>query len=171
MSALQAMERIIDGWLERGASMSKVVEVLLDGCENLAVPALLVGVMVRHLDKAEGVIDLFLREPLVWHLEFGRTVQEQVGLRGASSDGMVNAERRRWSFREVSMTMVLHGDESRREELRSLGQELLAAGEAAGMGDMVANWATCLDISRFQARPEGEQVLVEVNPLPALAES
>ena len=46
MSALQAMERIIDGWLERGASMSKVVEVLLDGCDNLAVPALLVAVTV-----------------------------------------------------------------------------------------------------------------------------
>jgi len=171
MSALQAMERIIDGWLERGASMSRVVEVLLDDCENLAVPALLVGVMVRHLDKVNGVIDSFLREPLVWYLEFGRAVQEQVGLRCAPSDGLVNAERRNWTLREVCMAMVLGGDESRRGELRRLGKELVAAGEAAGMGDVVANWAICLDASRFQARSENEQLVVEVSSPEELAES
>ncbi|WP_405141977.1 hypothetical protein OG589_32750 [Sphaerisporangium sp. NBC_01403] len=171
MSALQAMERIIDGWLERGASMSRVVEVLLDGCENLAVPALLVGIMVRHLDKANGVIDSFLREPLVWHLEFGRTVQEQVGLRSALSDGLANAERRTWTFREVCMAMVLGGDESRREELRRLGTELVATGQEAGMADEVANWAICLDASRFQVRSENEQLVVEVSPSKELAKS
>jgi len=164
MSALQAMERAIDGWLEHGASMSKVIEVLLDGCENLAVPVLLVGVMVRHLEKAEGVLDRFLREPLVWQLEFERAVREQAWPRGAWSDGMVNAERRTWTFREVSMAIVLRGDESRREELRRLGEELVAAGEATGMGDMVTNWAACLDASRFRARSENEQLVVEVSP-------
>ncbi|WP_329082428.1 hypothetical protein [Streptosporangium sp. NBC_01469] len=171
MSALQAMERIIDGWLERGASISRVVEVLLDGCKNLAVPALLVGIMVRHLGKADGVIDSFLREPLVWHLEFERTVQEQMGLRGAPSDGLVNAERRTWTFRDVCMVMVLGGDERRREELRRLGTELLAAGQEVGMADDVANWAICLDASRFQVRSENEQLVVEVSPPEELAKS
>ena len=38
MSGLQAMERVIETWLDQGIPASGVVQILLEGCENLAVP-------------------------------------------------------------------------------------------------------------------------------------
>jgi hypothetical protein len=45
MSALLAMERLAEGWLSQGASPARVIEVLLVGCEKLAVPGMLFGLM------------------------------------------------------------------------------------------------------------------------------
>lgn len=170
MSALQAMERVIDALLEQGVPMSHIVEPLLDGCENLAVPGLLFDVMVRHLKKADGIIDLFLREPAVWQLETGREVRGHLGPRAAYADELVNAARRRWPLTQVCMSMVLNGDSERRAQLQRLGRDLEAAGNAAGTGGNLTNWAASLDISRYQTRQEGDQVMIEVSPPPERTE-
>lgn len=170
MSALQAMERVIDALLEHGVPMSRIVELLLDGCENLAVPGLLFDVMVRHLEKADGVIDSFLREPVVWQLETGREIRGHLGPGAAHADKLVNGARRGWPLTQVCMFMVLNGDAERRAQLQRLGRELEAAGNAAGTGGIAENWAAILDISRYQTRPEGDQVVIEVSPPPERAE-
>ncbi|HZL05150.1 MAG TPA: ATP-binding protein, partial [Coriobacteriia bacterium] len=86
MSALLAMERLADNWLSHDASPKRVIEVLLDGCENLAVPGMLFGLLVRHVENVDTELDPFLAEPVVWELEFSRRASEYSGLR-ATTEG------------------------------------------------------------------------------------
>ena len=52
MSALQALERVCDQLIEIGIPLANIVAILLDGCENLAMVGLVVGLLVRHLEDA-----------------------------------------------------------------------------------------------------------------------
>ena len=106
MSALQALERICDQFIEAGAPIGKLVSMLLDGCENLAMVGFVVGLLVRHLEVAGSLLDTYLTEPLIWHFEFGRVVQEQSGL-AANSEGLKAPERRQWSLRHVAMFLAV----------------------------------------------------------------
>ena len=57
--------------------------MLLGGCDNVAMVGLVVGVLVRHLDKAGTLLDRLLAEPEVWHFEFARITQEHGFLRAS----------------------------------------------------------------------------------------
>ncbi|WP_157881958.1 helix-turn-helix domain-containing protein [Streptomyces rubellomurinus] len=170
MSALQALERICDQLIEANTSLERIIAILLEGCENLAMVGLIVSLLVRHLERADRLLDRYLTEPDIWHLEFGRVVSEAGGLGAAPSDGLTAPERRRWSLREAAMTMVLHANDQRAEELRLVGQELIATArrmveEELGETDdqviqdeltAVRGWASSLDRSTYQAqRVEG----------------
>ena len=50
MSALEALERVCDQLAAADVPLANIVAVLLDGCENLAMPGLAVGLLVRHLE-------------------------------------------------------------------------------------------------------------------------
>ena len=69
MSALLALEFVCDEQLGSGADPTDLVPILLRECENLAMPALIVGILVRHLELAGDALDPFLAEP--GGLEFG----------------------------------------------------------------------------------------------------
>jgi hypothetical protein len=43
--------------------------------------------LVRHLERADRLLDPYLAEPMTWHQEFSRVVQEAGGL-AAASDGL-----------------------------------------------------------------------------------
>ena len=183
MSALQALERVCDQFISAGIPLERLVPVLLEGCENLAMPGLVVGILVRHLERAGSLLDPFLAEPLIWELEFGRTVAESGGL-AASSDGLVGPERRRWSLREVGSWLTVHADAERADQLRQIAGELIAAAErvdeqlAAEAVDTAAtgpnvdvkysikvrNWASVLDRDRYRAYTEGGVTYVQSEP-------
>ena len=74
MSALQALERVCDQIFSLGLPADRIVAILMEGCENLAMPALVVGLLVRHIESAGTLLDPFLAEPHVWQLEFSRTL-------------------------------------------------------------------------------------------------
>ena len=93
LSALQALERVCDQLIEIGAPIRNLVAILLDGCENLAMVGLITGLLVRHLESARNLLDPYLAEPLIWHYEFARVVNEAGGF-GAGSEGLVASERR-----------------------------------------------------------------------------
>ena len=76
MSALQALERICDQLVDVGIPVRSLVSILLDGCKNLAMVGLVVGLLVRHLEKADSLLDTCLTEPFIWRLEFARCVNE-----------------------------------------------------------------------------------------------
>ncbi len=77
MSALQALEVVGDELIERGRlTPDMLAQFLLADCENLAMPALVYGMLVRHLGRGTAAIDPFLAEPAVWHLEFNRVTSE-----------------------------------------------------------------------------------------------
>jgi hypothetical protein len=181
LSALQALERFCDQLLSAGVPADRLVSILLDGCESLAMPGLIVGLLVRHLERVGSLLDPYLAEPLVWHLEFGRVVGESGGL-VASSEGLVEPERRRWSLREAASWLTIQADPARAEELRAVGEQLVAhafemeATEAQGdeaaaeqegsvpFTTTVRNWASTLDRDRYRAYTEGEVTIIQSAP-------
>ena len=178
MSALEALERVCDQLAAADVPLANIVAVLLDGCENLAMPGLVVGLLVRHLEDADRLLDLYLAEPVIWDLEFTRVVHESSGL-AASSEGIVQAERRRWTLREAAMLLVLSADEARGDELRAIGRQLVAAARrlaAEAPGDdaskaaaerwlvSVRAWASGLDRASYEARQEEGAVYIQSTP-------
>jgi DNA-binding transcriptional ArsR family regulator len=178
MSALEALERVCDQLAAADVPLANIVAVLLDGCENLAMPGLVVGLLVRHLEDAGRLLDPYLTEPVIWHLEFTRVVHESGGL-AASSEGIVQAERRRWTLREAVMWLVLRADETRADELRAIGRQLVATARrltAEAPGDdaskaaaerwlvTVRAWASGLDRANYEARQEEGAVYIQSTP-------
>ncbi|MFJ5609301.1 hypothetical protein ACIQCJ_07935 [Streptomyces sp. NPDC093221] len=165
MSALQALEQVCDQLVEADISLATLVAILLEDCENLGMIGLIVGLLVRHLENADRLLDSYLTEPAVWDLEFTRVVHEASGLRSAA-DGQKAPERRRWSLRETAMTLVLGADDQRADELRLIGQRLVATArrlieeefgeidETAVQEQLAAvrAWASALDRSTYQAQ-------------------
>ena len=125
ISALQALDRVCDELIESEVPLRTVVSILLAGSESLAMPGLVVGLLVRHLEQADRLLDPYLTEPFVWRNEFDRVVNESTGF-AASSEGLVAPERRKWSLREAAASMVLWANDDRTEELRALGEKLVA---------------------------------------------
>jgi hypothetical protein len=164
MSALQAMERLADTWLSRGASPRVVVEVLLNGCENLAIPGMLFGLLVRHIEKVGTELDLFLAEPVVWELEFGRRTSEYVGLR-AATEGLANLERRQWTPREVAMWLMVHGGQERAQALKKVADKLVENGDRLSISqERTKNWAASLDPEQYRVKQHGDEIYIEVEP-------
>ena len=92
-SALQALERVCDYLIGAGLPIRNLILILLSGCENLAMVGLVVGILVRHLESADRLLDPFLVEPLIWQHEFTRVANEMAG-RATSSEGLVAPGRR-----------------------------------------------------------------------------
>ncbi len=168
MSGLQAMERVIETWLDQGIPASGVVQILLEGCENLAVPGMLYGVLVRHLDKVGEALDPFLAEPVVWELEFARSAHEYSGL-AAPTEGLSNLDRRRWTPRDVAAAMLIGGGQERTRALRRLGEMLVENGDRLGLGqDLTKNWAASLEADKYKLTSVPEGLRIEVEPPPEL---
>ena len=128
-SALQALERACDQMLEGNLlSPQLLLDVLLDGCENLAVPALAFGLAVRHINRFDRLIDPYLAEPFVWEADTRRAVNEDRGA-ARESPGAASAERRRRTPLMVVMSLVLSADEDRRLELKEIGSALFERAE------------------------------------------
>ena len=183
-SALQALERVCDQLIKSGIPIRTVVSILLNGCESLAMVSLVVGLLVRHLEDADHLLDPYLTEPLIWHHEFTRVVNETGGL-AAGSEGLVAPERRKWSLREAAMFMTLRANDERAAELRALGETLVANARRhiestrddepteaeADTGDsieqqlaVVCAWASSLDRDRYQAREAPDGLYIQATP-------
>lgn len=178
MSALQALEFVCDQLIEQGLPPTELVPLLLGECENLAMVGLIVGILIRHCEAADIALDPYLAQPDLWELEFARTAGEYSGLAGVTP-GIMNADRRKWSLREVAMTLTIRADGARSEQLRQVGQRLeesarqaleqfrpepeesgqLAAFEEAAANRLasVRGWAAALDQTcyTFTRRPDG----------------
>jgi hypothetical protein len=185
MSALQALERVCDEFIEAGAPIGTLVAIVLDGCENLGIVGFVVGLLVRHLEMSDKLLDPYLSEPVIWHLEFGRVISDASGL-AASSEGVVGGERRQWSLREAAMMLLLRADEARADDLRRLGEVLVERAEQeirAIVGDGneaaieqqlvgVRGWASGMNRSTYSAEAtEDGQLLIQSTPSPALLDA
>ena len=183
-SALQALERVCDRLIEIDTPIKTVVSILLDGCESLAMVSLVVGLLVRHLEDADHLLDPFLTEPLIWHHEFTRVANETSGL-AAGSEGLVAPERRNWSLRDAAMFMGLRANEERAAELRVLGEKLVAnarrhieptrdedpteaqtdtGGSIEQQLVKVRAWASSLDRDRYQAHDVPDGMYIQATP-------
>ena len=180
MSALQALERTCDQLIGAGIPIKTLVPLLLDGCENLAMVGLVVGILVRHSEASDDLLDPYLTEPLIWEHEFRRVANEHSWL-AANSEGLDATERRKWSLREPAMIMALRAENRRVADLRALGDTLIERArrrieqgpgaesreeEANGSEDTevqlatVRVWASSLDRGGFQVHdtPDGPRI-------------
>jgi hypothetical protein len=178
MSALQALEIACDQYIEAGAPPALLGTILLEGCENLAMPAFVVGLLVRHLEEAGDTLDPFFTEPIVWHLEFGRVAGEYSGL-AAGSERICAPERRKWSLREAAMFLVLRAEGDRIDSLRELGNRLIERarqleedeikatpgdGEGTSLSEGLAAvhaWAAALDRNTYQVTEQEGGFLIQ----------
>ena len=174
LSALQALERVCDQLIEIGIPTERLVALLLVECENLAMVSLVVGLLVRHLENADHLLDPYLVEPLVWHYEFGRVASESSTF-AADSEGIVASERRNWSLRDAAAFMVLRADSARASELRALGEALVVNArrdiESTRNDEpieprlaKVRSWASCLDCDRYRAHEASDGLYVQATP-------
>ena len=182
VSALRALERVCDQLLSNGAAPDRLAALLLDGCENLAMPGLVVGLVVRHIERAGTSLDPFLAEPLVWRLEFVRVVHE-ASLLAASSEGLVAPERRSWSCREAASWLTVTASPDRAAALRAIGDRLVEhareleaepdASEEEGAAESIEPdagpslstlaraWASALDQGSYEVHAEGDTTYVQ----------
>ena len=184
ISALQTLERACDQLVKVGVPIGTLVSLLLDGCENLAMIGLVVGLFVRHLEIADEWLDPYFTEPEIWRYEFRRIVDEGSML-AASSEGIEAPERRKWSLRDAAMFMALKATDERADDLRELGETLIdrarsrieqqrdadtTGDEGRGSEDIelqlapVRAWASSLDRSTFQAYETVNGVYVQATP-------
>ena len=184
ISALQALERVCDQLIKAGIPIRTLVSILLDGCENLAMVGLVVGLLARHLEDAEDLLDPYLTEPLIWRCEFSRVASEHSGL-AASSEGIVAPQRRNWSLGDAALLLVLRANDERAAHLRSLGETLVArarrrieeehdtgaiAAEVKGGEEIdlqlarVSAWASCLDRDKIQIHEEQDGWYIQATP-------
>jgi hypothetical protein len=165
MSALLAVERFADHFVDTlGIPLANVTEVLLRDCHNLAMPGLVVGMLVRHLDRSEDLLDRWLVRPELWELEFSRTVREgHLHVQGADPPELVGRDRRRLSFRDAAAELTLRamaaGDQRRLAALGTTGDELVRRARELladndGTDHMVAveGWAAALRPQNYHAR-------------------
>ena len=180
-SALQALEKVCDQFLEIGWPLDDMVSALLDGCENIAMVGLVVGLLVRHIERADHVLDPYLTEPDIWLHEFGRAASESTGM-VANSDGVVAADRRTWTLREVAMYLVVRADSERAAELRGLGLQLVLNARRhivdAGQDDLddlddtiveealdrVRVWSSSLDRDTYHAHQTDDGFYIQSTP-------
>ena len=180
ISALQALERACDQFIEQGVSINKLVSVLLDGCENLAMPGLVVSMLIRHLDSAGDLLDPYFADPIVWSFEFSRVVKEG-SIIASNSEGVKNRDRRTWTLKNAAMTMALGADDDRAAELKTIGEALIekarhivdhlpsnrASIDSDELDEELAKvmlWASCLDRDKFQVHQTAEGMYIQPTP-------
>jgi hypothetical protein len=179
MSALQALEFVTEEFVDAGVEPEQLTEIMLDGARNLAMPALALGVLVRHLESAGRAIDPFLSEPAVWHLEFSRATSEHGGLAAQLPD-LANPDRRGWSLRETGMLLALRSDDERAAQLKAIGERLNANARAQvldpsapGVQEHLAavqGWAASLDRDKFEITEQDGYLVAQQSPDAAVEE-
>lgn len=152
-----AIEAWADQLLAVGIPARRLGALLLDGAASLAMPGLLYGILVRHLEQGEAELPGFLAEPTVWALEFGRVTHEAGFLVGRDAPDLAGARRRRSSPRDVAAELVvdarLAGDDERLARWRAVADELERRAEQAGDPVEIRSWASGLRIEHYRAEP------------------
>ena len=169
MSALQALELVCDKILEREVMLpGKLIRTLLSDCENLAMPACAYGLMVRHIERFDSVIDAFLAEPHIWNLEDRRLKYEAAGFARGSAR-VVAAERRMWTPLETVAHVVASADDDRARELARTGIEYFKRATADIEGssrttELVASArqrARAFDRSEYEVTRSGDDLVLQ----------
>ncbi|WP_420638708.1 hypothetical protein [Candidatus Poriferisocius sp.] len=172
MSALQALEVVVDELIKEGQlTPDRLARFLLTDCDNLAMPGLVYGMLVRHLNSGTAAIDPFLSEPRVWHLEVGRVLSER-SILAAGGAPVTAPERRDWNPWHVAMVLALSADDARGEQLRRVGARLEARSREIGEDATTARrWAAALDRNSYDMTQTDEGILVQQREDPEDAEA
>lgn len=178
MSALMAIERTADQWLQMGTPLPGLVTMLLQDAHNLAMPGLVVGLLARHAEQVAAEADPFLASPAVWQLESARAVMETgIHAQGRDDPGIPGSDRRNWTMADLAGYLVFnasnHGNQDRLDALCAAGRELAAAAEESlGRPEdrdrhpltVVRRWASMLDVRNYTPRHDNGNLVWEWQP-------
>ncbi|MRK03012.1 hypothetical protein GEV27_15950 [Aeromicrobium sp. S22] len=168
-SALGAIELAIDLWHRYKGDSAKLYGLLLKDCQNLAIPGVIAGSILRHFEPDTTDLDLYLAEPLTWICDMNRSVSEYVGLRGLDDREIVGADRRKMSLRDAATILVLNGTDERKEQLRAIGEKLTTKAEVLAVSDPAIAWSSALDSNRMTVTQVTGGHQIEYDPPAALA--
>lgn len=176
MSALQALEFVTEQFIDAGALPTALTDMMMADANSLAMPALALAVLVRHLEDVGDAIDPYLAEPTAWELEFSRATNEETGGLAARIPELAHPERRSWSLRVVSMMLALTADGERVQQLKNVGDQLLTNARqqidqntSPGSREhlaIVETWAAGLDRNAYDARQEHDHVVFQQTTSP-----
>ena len=190
ISALQALERVCDERIKAGDPLKVLVSILLEGCENLAMVGLVVGILIRHVEDAGRALDAFLTEPRIWELEVPRLACDHSAFDSPSEEDAA-PERRGWSLQHAAGVMVGDADDDRVAELRALGEAMVenarrmlesTRGDVPpeaddGTNDTLEqelatfrNWASSLDRAQYRVIQTPEGLYAQATPPQDVAE-
>ncbi|WP_370948831.1 hypothetical protein AB5J62_15100 [Amycolatopsis sp. cg5] len=174
VSALLAMERFADNLIDdHSIPASDVVTLFLRDCNNLAVPGLVVGLLLRHLDCASDLLDPWLVHPEIWHMEASRSGQERL-----RSPVPAGTERQRRSVDDavpyLTLRAALGGDSARLAKLAILGDELFSRARELFRDNEEAlveaeTWRAAFHPKNYYAEATDGGVLVHYIPPEAVA--
>lgn len=145
MSALLAIERFVDQAHRAGVDLRTLTNWLLQDCRNLAMPGLVVGFLVRHLDEVTNELDPWLEEPMVWSLEFGRSTGEgRLHVQGPDLEDIRGGSLRGLSLRDVATELtlraIINDDGAAVSRLSSVADKLLARASVLNEPNRSAPW-------------------------------
>ncbi len=161
LSALMALRAWGVRRIRRGDAPADVRDDILFAGSSLAFVSVAVSVLVDVFDTLTDELDMFLEHPLFWRLEHLRSTREH-----GTALKIPDALRLSWSLDNVAMALVLYSDGGRREELRRIGQRLIAnhAELRTSNSELLARgWANALDVDRYitETRDDGVAILVD----------
>jgi Mrp family chromosome partitioning ATPase len=187
MSALLAVERFIDQVYRVPKQLQLLSTRLLQDSHNLAMPGVVVGFLLRHLEDVTDELDPWLSEPEVWELEFKRaSSQGRLHVQGPDEDDVPGKGSRNMSLREAAIALALRAlaahDDAAAARLRSVADRLVAqAHERYGPDTSsarfeermaaVGGWASFLQSDSYESLslPEGRSGF-QYTPPPVAAE-
>jgi len=175
VSALLALETVIDEWVRFGVPLRKIAIWLVESAQTLATPGLLFGFLVRHIEKVTDELDDFLAVPEMWELEFTRNVHEgMLHVQGPDAEDLHGRERRKWLPYDVAGQLVTtaasRGDEAGLERLRGVSRRLLEASGEDPRPDQ-RQWAAALDWDSYEVQPHESGYMVSLQPPAEVAEA
>jgi hypothetical protein len=154
-----------------------MVRLLLQDCQNLAMPGLVAGLLVRYEALTGDLLDGWLARPEIWRLEAARAASEgRQHVQGPDPDDLTGKDRRRFSFREVAADMtlraVLDADQDRlaglaviADDLIRHGRELLTDGQDVGQHmATIQGWAAIFRPENYHARQSENGIAIEYQP-------
>jgi len=171
MSALQALEFVTEEHVKAGVPPQVLAGIMTADAHSLAMPALALAVLIRHLEGVGDAIDSYLVEPTVWKLEVSRAIADRSDGLASRVPELPRPDRRGWTLREVGMMLALTADGDRIRQLKEVGDRL-EDNARTGVGDdtspsarehlaAVRTWAAALDPAAYELRREDEQVIIQ----------
>ncbi|MCW6003770.1 hypothetical protein K1W54_04135 [Micromonospora sp. CPCC 205371] len=166
LSALMALRAWGVRRIRAGDPPTDIRDDILNAGNSLALVSVAISVLVDAIDVVDQELDMFLEHPLLWRLEQSRTAHEH-GIALTIS----NAPRLSWTLENVAVALVLRSDGERTEELRGIGQRLIANHaelRTSTSEPFATGWANMLDKDRYVTETRDDGLTIMVNQPPEL---